>query len=322
MKRGIASAALAGAMWGLVLMVPQWLPGFSPWLLTVTRFALYGLASLLLAWPLRHTLRAKVGRSDMRALALLSISGNLLYFILLAAAIQLVGIAPATLIVGVLPVTITLLGRGDEGAMALSDLKGPLLMVLAGIVCINIDTFALPDAGHALSERLSGVACALGALACWSHFAASNARHLRRHPRFDSHEWSILLGMMTGLGALLLGAAALAAGLPLTRGAANGGDWAAFWLACAGMALGGSWLANALWYAAARRLPPTLSGQLIVFETVFALLYGFVWLQRWPKPLELASLLLLLGGVCWAARCHARPALRDDMPLAPARQAG
>jgi drug/metabolite transporter (DMT)-like permease len=40
-------------------------------------------------------------------LARLSLVGNLLYFILLAAAIQLVGIAPASLIVGVLPVTIT-----------------------------------------------------------------------------------------------------------------------------------------------------------------------------------------------------------------------
>jgi drug/metabolite transporter (DMT)-like permease len=73
-------------------------------------------------------------------------------------------------------------------------------------------------------------------------------------------------------------------------------QWQLFWVAATGCALGGSWLANALWYAAARRLPPTLSGQLIVFETLFALLYGFAWLQRWPRPLELASMLLLLGG--------------------------
>jgi hypothetical protein len=59
-------------------------------------------------------------------LAMLSLVGNLLYFILLAAAIQLVGIAPASLIVGVLPVTITLLGLKDEGALSLRQLAWPL----------------------------------------------------------------------------------------------------------------------------------------------------------------------------------------------------
>jgi hypothetical protein len=53
-------------------------------------------------------------------LAMLSLVGNLLYFILLAAAIQLVGIAPASLIVGVLPVTITLLGLKTKGPVAAS----------------------------------------------------------------------------------------------------------------------------------------------------------------------------------------------------------
>jgi hypothetical protein len=88
-------------------------------------------------------------------------------------------------------------------------------------------------------------------------------------------------------------------------------QWQLFWLAATGCALGGSWLANALWYAAARRLPPTLSGQLIVFETLFALLYGFAWLQRWPRPLELASmLLLLLGG--WPGRYGGMPLRRTN----------
>jgi hypothetical protein len=60
----------------------------------------------------------------MLMLAMLSLVGNLLYFILLAAAIQLVGIAPASLIVGVLPVTITLLGLKDEGALSLRHWPG------------------------------------------------------------------------------------------------------------------------------------------------------------------------------------------------------
>ncbi len=308
MRRGVSYAGLAGAVWGMVLMVPQVMPAFSPWLLSAVRFTLYGVISLLLALPLAARLKAKLQRQDLLMLTVLSLVGNLLYFILLAAAIQLVGIAPASLIVGVLPVTITLLGLKDEGALSLRQLAWPLVMVLAGIVCINIDTFALSRASDAsLLDRALGVLAALGALASWSWFAASNARYLRQRPCFDSHEWSCLLGMVTGVMGGVLWLLGKGLGLPMVSHAVSNGQWQLFWLAAAACALGGSWLANALWYAAARRLPPTLSGQLIVFETLFALLYGFAWLQRWPRPLELASIVLLLGGVAWAVRRHAAP---------------
>jgi hypothetical protein len=49
---------------------------------------------LLLALPLAGRIRAKLQAEDVLMLAVLSLVGNLLYFILLAAAIQLVGIAP------------------------------------------------------------------------------------------------------------------------------------------------------------------------------------------------------------------------------------
>jgi len=308
MRRGVSYAGMAGAVWGMVLMVPQVMPAFSPWLLSAVRFSLYGVISLLLALPLAGRLKTKLQSRDLLMLTVLSLVGNLLYFILLAAAIQLVGIAPASLIVGVLPVTITLLGLKDEGALSLRQLAWPLAMVLAGIVCINIDTFALSrPSDAALLDRVLGVLAALGALASWSWFAASNARYLRQRPCFDSHEWSCLLGMVTGVMGGMLWLAGHWLGLPMISHAVSSGQWQLFWLAAAGCALGGSWLANALWYAAARRLPPTLSGQLIVFETLFALLYGFAWLQRWPRPLELASMLLLLGGVAWAVRRHAAP---------------
>ena len=59
-----------------------------------------------------------------------------------------------------------------------------------------------------------------------------------------------------------------------------------------------------LWTASGG-LPLTLSGQLIVFETLFALLYAFIYDERLPRPLELAAILLLVAGVCWSVRQHA-----------------
>ena len=56
--------------------------------------------------------------------------------------------------------------------------------------------------------------------------------------------------------------------------------------------------------AASRALPMALMGQMIVFETVFASLYGFLWEARWPSGLEAAALVLLLAGVVSCAAVH------------------
>ena len=48
-----------------------------------------------------------------------------------------------------------------------------------------------------------------------------------------------------------------------------------------------------------------MTPKLIVFETLFALLYGFLYLQRGPTPLEGLAIVLLIGGVLWAVRRHA-----------------
>ena len=69
--------------------------------------------------------------------------------------------------------------------------------------------------------------------------------------------------------------------------------------------LGASLIGNNLWNIASRRLPLTLSGQMIVFETLFALAYGFVFDHRWPRPLEIAAIVLLMAGVAWSVRLHA-----------------
>jgi drug/metabolite transporter (DMT)-like permease len=81
--------------------------------------------------------------------------------------------------------------------------------------------------------------------------------------------------------------------------------WHNFWLLNLGLAIGASWLGNGLWNAASKRLPLTLSGQMIVFETLFALLYAFIYDHRLPRPLEITAIALLVAGVSWSVRQHA-----------------
>ena len=97
MRRGVAYGVMAGAFWGSVFIAPRLLPGFSPLALSAGRYTTYGLVSLLVGLPLFRQLAGKLTRQDCLALFSLSLSGNIVYYILLAAAVQRVGIAPTSL---------------------------------------------------------------------------------------------------------------------------------------------------------------------------------------------------------------------------------
>lgn len=311
---GVLCGLLAGAFWGMVFIAPKLLPAFSPWELAIGRYLAYGVVALVAALPLMKRIARKLTRADCVALLRQAFTGNLLYYVLLAFGVQLAGVGPTSLIIGILPISVTIMGRRDHGAVPLSRLVWPLLVVAAGIACINVDLFGGSQSAHAAAadavarpvwQKLAGVACAAGALICWTLYAVDNARYLQRNPHYSGNEWSALYGLSTGaVSAVLALAGWLLAGDALSA-PDTGRVWQWFWMVNAAVALGASLIGNNLWNIASRRLPLTLSGQMIVFETLFALAYGFVFDHRWPRPLEIAAIVLLMVGVAWSVRLHA-----------------
>lgn len=304
MQRGIFYAGLAGALWGFVFVVPSLLPDFNPLLLSTGRYIVYGILSALIILPKLIPLIQRLTRLDIQQLIWLSLSGNLVYYLLLASAVQLAGVATTSLIIGTLPVTIILAGRKDQGALSLRQLAWPLLLIMLGMLAVNISAFQqAANQQQPLHNTVLGILCAFGALFSWTRFAVNNTRYLKLS-QFTSSEWSSLWGITTGLLSVLL---LLIAGglfpsqllpeLPQSR-------WLSFFAISLGLALFSSWLGNLLWNAASRRLPITLGGQLIIFETLFALLYGFVYAARWPSLTEIIAIALLISGVLWTVRKH------------------
>ncbi|MBE0591135.1 MAG: EamA/RhaT family transporter, partial [Gemmatimonadales bacterium] len=51
---------------------------------------------------------------------------------------------------------------------------------------------------------------------------------------------------------------------------------------------------------------PTMIGQMVVFETIFALIYSFLYDWRLPGAMEWIAILSLIGGVVWCTRVHRR----------------
>jgi drug/metabolite transporter (DMT)-like permease len=141
---------------------------------------------------------------------------------------------------------------------------------------------------------------ASGALVSWTAYAVGNSRWLARLGSVTPHEWSLLTGLVTGAEALLLAAPAL---LP-AGGAHSTADWLHFTAVVSSVAILCSIIGNGFWNYASRALPLALTGQMIVFETLFAALYGFLWEARWPTMVEAAAMALLAAGVASCALAH------------------
>jgi len=43
---------------------------------------------------------------------------------------------------------------------------------------------------------------------------------------------------------------------------------------------------------------------MIIFETLFAFLYGYLWEQRWPTLIEVGAIVLMIISVVWCVRAH------------------
>ena len=292
----------AGALWGLVFLAPQLLPDFSPLELTIGRYLCYGLFAGVLLLPRWRSLASRLPKDQWFHLVWLALIGNTLYYLLLSSAVQIGGIAMTSLVIGLLPVAVTLIGSRDHGAVPIQRLLPSLLLGVAGVTCIGWQALTLPAMGS-LGKQWLGLLCALGALGCWTAFAVGNARCLRKLDNVSGHDWNLLIGIVTGAQGLVLVPLALLIG---TAPHAPG-EWARFGAVSIGTAVLASIAGNALWNRMSRLLPLTLVGQMILFETLFALVYGFIWEQRGPTLWEVLALSFVVGSVLSCLAVHRKP---------------
>jgi drug/metabolite transporter (DMT)-like permease len=300
---GVACGIAAGALWGAVFIAPELTPGFSALELSAGRYSAYGVIALLLAVPRWRTVTAHLERRDWIALAWLGLAGNIVYYVFLATAVRLAGAAPASFIVGLLPVVITIIGSREQGAVRLSPLIPSLALAVIGVGLIAASAMHSQPPAYWRLQTI-GLLSAFGALASWALFAVGNARAIARLPKVSSNDWSLLLGIVSGAEALLLAVPAFA------FAPTQHGDWMRFAAVSSAIAITASVIGNAFWNGASRRLPMTLTGQMVIFETLFALFYSFVWDWRWPRLTEVLAIAALIAAVTWCARLHhgAQPA--------------
>ena len=292
---GIAAGLAAGALWGLVFVLPRVVDAYSGVEVTFGRYAAYALvAALAIGWTWRSTrphLRPRVVAASIG----LGLLGNSVYYLLVVFAVRWAGTALTGLIIGTIPLWLLLLGRPKS--LGLARIAPGAAFTASGLALMHWSV-AAHDA-HA--ELGAGLACAVAALVCWTGYAVLNARWLQRHPELPNTVWTSLLGVTTLLGLLPMLALIEPGGANVEARQAQAG-W--FLLVSLVMGLGASWVATWLWNIASQRLPTSLAGQLIVSETLFALAYGFVYEGRWPTATEWLAAALFTIGIVWAIRTH------------------
>ncbi|CVI58040.1 MULTISPECIES: DMT family transporter [Agrobacterium] len=296
---GVFYGMLAGALWGGIFLAPKLVPDFSALQLSTARYLTYGLISLIIIGPRLKRISAHFGSREWFALGWLSTIGNIAYYVFISTAVKLSGVAFTSIIIGFLPVAVAIIGSRDHGAVSLKRLWPSLAFGAIGIIGISWQSLTENDAGLDVS-RVIGLACALGALASWTAFAVGNARWLSRLHDVSADDWNMMTGVVTGGLALALAIPAFAFGAE----SHSSGDWLHFAAIAAGLGFTASILGNAFWNRMSRMLPLTMVGQMILFETLFALLYGFLWEGRGPTLIEVGAICSVVLSVVLCMRAH------------------
>jgi drug/metabolite transporter (DMT)-like permease len=291
---GVGWALAAGLCWGLAFIAPLALPGFDAVEITAGRYVAYGFVSL--AVLIVATSRANVaGLNDPRLWLqsfVLTLFGNLIYFVCLTAGIRRANAPVATLIIGTLPVLIPVAANLVERTFAWSRMIVPAALMLAGVYAVHVGERSSvgADVGDAYA---SGIALIVAALIAWTTYGVANARLVARRPDVSAATWASLQGItLLPLAGLML------ASSPMT----DGRNWMAFAFVSLALGIVASWIAMWCWNRAGGLLPAALAGQLIVFETLAGLLYAYVWKMEPPPLLVVAGAVLLLAGILVGVR--------------------
>lgn len=300
--KGIACGIGAGALWGLVFLAPELIRNFTPLEMAGGRYVLYGLFAAAMVAPRWRILSHTVTLRTWWTLNWLSFAGNKAYYILLSSAVKNGGITSTTLVIGFLPVLVTLVGSRDKGALPFRQLLPSILLCLTGAGCIGWQ--ALHTHVQTVARApLFGLLCAVAALGSWTLYAVGNSRALVRQRHFSAHDWNLLTGLATGAQNSVL----LPLALILDTTPHSMGQWRNFALVSAAVALLASLGGNALWNRMNQLLPLTLVGQMILFETLFSLCYGFLWEQRLPTGAEALAFGCVVLGVLLCVHAHRKP---------------
>ena len=305
---GVFYGIAACMIWGFVYLVPLVLPTYDPAYIAAGRFVSFGLLAGPLVWLERREL-AHYTFKDWIYVAKLGVIGNIAYFWCLTYCIQYAGAPFAGMCMALVPVLVALVSNWRGAARAR---RCPLRSLPPA-------SFSFwPDGDcqhHRIRARGSKLPRRERALLVRGLHGRARASHLDLVPDSKRRVASCASRAISPDLVDRAGAddASLCRHLLFCRLGVRRARHAPFGRRSLVVRLRGGRLGHhllvlgiVLWNAMSQRLPTALGGQLIVFETIFAVIYAHALRMAWPAPTMVAGLVLLLAGVLLSLRAFRR----------------
>ncbi len=297
---GFSCGVFACVLWGLVYLVPLALPDYDPVYISAGRFISFGAIALPLIYIERKELSYYTA-ADWWLVTKLGVIGNIVYYWSLATCIQFAGAPLAGMCMSVVPVSVAVIAnirdRKKNRSLSWGKLVPGLTLIAFGFVLANSGEFeaVVQAQGGSGINFWIGLAFGIFALALWTWYPIRNSDWLIDNPKRSATTWSTAQGLVTLPFAIILYLVYWAIDPNATNLLGARPVWLI--LVAGGSGIVCSWMGIAFWNAMSQRLPTVLAGHMIVFETVFAVLFAHAWRGAWPSATMLIGLAFLIAGV-------------------------
>ena len=307
---GLTMGVLAGVLWGAIYLVPLWLPEYNPLFIASSRYATLILLVLPFLWMHAREFR-EYTRSDWLYVVRLGIFGNLFYYWFLTEGVKYAGAPLVGMLMMLIPILVAIVanlrGRRKGKSVPWLRLAPGLVCMAGGLVLANASEFehVINSASGSTGSFAYGVAMGLCATLLWVWYPIRNADWLLAHPKRSPGAWIAAQCVVLAPIAVMV---YLCLWKILTPDAPLLGP--APWRFVLVMMFSGFVcyaLGNFLWNIMSQRLPEALSGQMIVFETIFAVIYAHIFRGAWPTWSLMAGMVLLFVGFFFSFRAFYAP---------------
>lgn len=300
MYKGIAFALIACFIWGLIFVIPQFLSNYNSIEIVIGRYCFFGGISLFMLF--KERLRGFCQYPLFVWLNAFFLSLLAGYYLWVVLAIRYASPEVCALILGTSPITIALYGNLKQKEVSFKLLILPSLFIFFGLVLINVPHIALSDS---IFEFGLGLIFSILSLASWSFYVVLNSQFLKTHSFVRSQDWATMQGVTTLIWVICFGLACSIyfwEDLDIQKYFSWNQESMSFIAGCAVLGLLCSWVGATLWNKASVHLPVSLAGQLMIFETIFGILFVYLLNQQIPTLMEAIGVVLLLGAVIYGIR--------------------
>lgn len=305
---GVSFGLAACALWGMTYLLPVLLPDYDAMYIAISRAFVMGAVSFVLIVLFFDKFRA-LTKADWFFASKITLIGNLIQCWFLMLSVEYAGVPVAGICFGAVPVLVALISnerarRQGKPFVKYKKLALPLLCIFVGFVMVNateLEEF-MAAGGASSSTFFLGLLCGIISTLMWTWYPIRNADWLLAHPQVSPTVWTcaqcLLLFPIAAIVYLIVWycdpSPVMSSPLGPTPIRYLG------LMVFAGVCC--SWLATALWNMCSAKLPTALVGQLLVFETIFSVLYGHIHRMQWPTMLLTIGFLLLLAGISYALK--------------------